>query len=343
MSHCIDVHSHIVPADFPMAPEHCCDHWPHMVHHQGDDASIMIGAREFRQIDNRSWHMPRRLADMDAEQVAMQALSPMPELLSYWLDAADTLALGRHVNGAIAAMIAAQPARFAGLGMVPLQDVALAARELSRLKADGLHGVEIGSNILGKAPGDPQFDAFYAEAERLDMAIFVHALHPLGNDRLVGPKPLEAFISFPSDTGFAAASFITGGTLKKFPKLRVAFSHGGGTLASILPRLHHGWTLAPPLHSAFDSPLEAARRMFYDNVVFDPATLRHIIAMFGETQIFAGSDYPYAAGQSFPGRPFADLDLSDAATDQLMRGNALRFLGMVNSQASHFGISPRGA
>lgn len=328
MTRAIDVHAHIVPADFPVAPAHCCDQWPHMAHHEGGKASVMIGGREFRKIDNRSWDVPRRLADMDAQDVALQALSPMPELLSYWIDAPAALDLSRHVNGAIAAMIAAAPARFAGLGMVPLHDPELAAAELARIKADGLHGVEIGSNILGRSPGDAQFDPFYAEAERLDLAIFVHALHPTATDRLVGPKPLAAFIGFPTDTGLAAASFITGRTLEKFPRLRVAFSHGGGTLAAFLPRLENGWRIAPELSGAFASPVATARRMYYDNIVFDTAWLRHLIATFGDTQVFAGSDYPYIAGQDFPGRPFAALDVADGTMEALLAGNARTFLGL---------------
>jgi len=59
----------------------------------------------------------------------MQALSPMPELLSYWLPAKDAQLLIRYVNDEIASMVARFPKRFCGLGAVPLQDVELAVRE----------------------------------------------------------------------------------------------------------------------------------------------------------------------------------------------------------------------
>ena len=325
----IDIHAHVVPADFPVAPTGCGHVWPCMRHHPDDQASVFLGEREFRRVDNRAWSVPRRVADMDGQDVAIQALSPMPELLSYWIDAGPALELTRSVNGAIAAMVAEAPARFAGLGTVPLQDPDLAARELERMKADGFSGVEIGSNILGRSPGDAHFDPFFETAERLGMAVFVHALHPTMTDRIVGPKVLAAFIGFPVDTGLAAASCITGGTLTKFPKLRLGFSHGGGMLASILPRLQRGWTIAPELQAAFAAPTDAARGMFYDTIVFDPATLRHLIATFGETQVFAASDYPFAAGQSHPGRPFEALDLPPATLELLKSGNARRFLGLA--------------
>ena len=41
--------------------------------------------------------------------IARQVLSPMPELLSYWLPLDDALPLIRHVNDTIAAMVAREP------------------------------------------------------------------------------------------------------------------------------------------------------------------------------------------------------------------------------------------
>ncbi len=326
----IDLHSHIVPADFPATPAACsCGKWPGIVHEDGGKAAVMIGAKEFRKIDARSWDGARRRADMDGEDVAMQVLSPMPELLSYWLETEATLTLSRHINRAIAALVRAAPDRFAGLGMVPLQDPELAARELESLKHEhGLVGVEIGSNILGKAPGDPFFDPFFAEAERLGLCVFVHALHPTGTERLVGPPVLAAFLNFPIDTGLAAASFITAGTLAKFPGLRLAFSHGGGVLASILPRLQRGWDITPDLRALFPAPEATARQFYYDNLVFDLETLKHLTFRFGMSQIVAGSDYPYVAGQSFPGRPFEQLGLSAEEIQALKSDNARRFLNL---------------
>ncbi len=179
----------------------------------------MIGDKPFREIDSRSWDIARRIADMDRDGVTMQALSPMPELLSYWFTPADGLEMSRWMNHSIAAMVAAAPARFAGLGIVPLQDPALAATELARLQRDGLRGVELGSNINGVVLGDRRFDEFYAEAQRLDLALFVHALHPIGADRLASFPDLVPFAAFPLDTALSAISMIRAGVLERFPDL----------------------------------------------------------------------------------------------------------------------------
>jgi aminocarboxymuconate-semialdehyde decarboxylase len=329
----IDVHCHVVPAEFPATPQ-SCERWPQMDHRANNQAGVMIAGKEFRLVDSRCWDTARRLADMNGEDVGMQVLSPMPELLSYWIDAKPALQLSRHVNRAISEMIRAAPDRFAGLGMVPLQDIELAAKELSVLRSEyGLSGIEIGSNILGRPPGDPSFDAFFAEAERLDLAVFVHALHPAATDRLIGPAQLAAFIGFPTDVGFAAASFITGRLSQKYPRLRVGFSHGGGTLPAFLPRLQSGWSKTPALQSSFASPIDAARRFYYDNVVFDRTLLRHLIDFFGTTQIFVGSDYPFTGGQQKSAQMYEGIGLSPTQLDALRGGNATRFLKLGEAAA----------
>ena len=66
----------------------------------------------------KCWDTAKRLSGMDAGGVARQAISPMPELLSYWLPLADAKVLIRWMNETIAGMIAAQPQRFIGLGAV---------------------------------------------------------------------------------------------------------------------------------------------------------------------------------------------------------------------------------
>jgi aminocarboxymuconate-semialdehyde decarboxylase len=321
----IDVHCHVVPDGFPPSHERCSARWPCLRHETGGKAMLSVGDKPFRALDNRSWDVTRRIADMDRDGVAMQILSPMPELLSYWLDREDALTMGDHVNGAIAAMVAARPDRFAGLGMVPLQDPERAARELERLRDHfGLKGVEIGSNIGGVYLGDQKFRPFFAAAEALGMAVFVHALHPLASEALGNEPNLIAFAGFPTDTGLNAATMINAGLLDDFPNLRIGFSHGGGTLGPIIHRMEHG-IAASGGSAAKLSPAEHAARFFYDSLVYDPAYLRHLAEHVAPGQIFLGTDYPYLIKQKDPA---AFLQSSGAWSASLAHGAAERFLGM---------------
>src|SRR5262245_24910222 len=116
----IDVHAHVVPRTFP-DPPNGNGRWPCMEHSSTTHARILIAGKSFRELDDRSWSASRRIADMDAGGITIQALSPMPELLSYWFSASDGLEMARWMNHTIAEMVAAASTRFCGLGIVPLQ------------------------------------------------------------------------------------------------------------------------------------------------------------------------------------------------------------------------------
>ena len=326
----IDIHTHIVPAEFPAyAGKHGGAHWPSMAAaHDCRHKNVMIDGRNFRTVSDECWDVGRRTEAMARMGIARQVLSPMPELLSYWLPLDDALPLIRHVNDSIAAMVARAPDTFIGLGGVPMQDPDAAARELERLMRAGFRGVELGSNVNGAALGEAKFDSFFAAAEHLGAAVFVHALHPSGKERIVGPSGLMAYIGFPLETAYCIASLMTGGTLTRHPGLGLAFSHGGGAFASILPRLAHGWKLKPEFAAMIGvSPHEHARRLYYDTLVYDAATLRHLIATFGVRALCIGSDFPFDIHERAPVAAVGELQLSDGEVKLLHHDNAARFLG----------------
>ncbi len=296
----IDVHTHVVPDGFPANPSPASNpRWPCLCLHGDEHAVIEIAGKAFRELDARSWHAARRIADMDRDGIAVQVLSPMPELLSYWFEAGDTIAMARHVNGFLAGLVAARPDRFRALGMVPLQDPALAARELARLKADGFSGVELGSNVNGAYLGEPRFGEFFAEAERLDLAVFVHALHPAAADRLQTFPDLVPFAAFAVDTGLSAMTLIRGGIAERHPRLRIGLSHGGGATAPLAARLGQGFRLSAGFDGALTrAPLAQAGSFFYDSLVYDHGYLDYLAGHVAPGRVFAGSDYPYAIEQT---------------------------------------------
>lgn len=329
MQSAIDIHTHVVPFDFPDYPGGGAGHkWPQMA--CGPDCGhrhVMIDGKVFRTVAAEAWDVGRRVEQMAASGVARQVLSPMPELLSYWLPTDNAAALCAHINDTLAAMVAQAPDRFSALGCVPLQDVDRGIRELVRLMALGtFRGVEIGTNVDGVPIGDARFAPFYAAAEALGASIFVHPLHPAGLERLVGPPGLEQLVAFPGETALAVASLITGGVLERHPRLRIAISHGGGGFALTLPRLAFGWSR---LNVGADvrPPLEQARGLFYDTLVYDRATLAHLIATFGRTQLCVGTDYPFVIQERDPVQRVEELAPDAELRELLLSGNAKRFLG----------------
>ena len=290
----------------------------------------MIDGKNYRTVSDKSWSTTKRLADFDEMGLSLQAISPMPELLSYWLAPAAGAQLARYLNEQIALMVAESTGRLVGLGAVPLQDIDLALKELAYLKHSlGFAGVEIGSNINGKPIGHPDFAPFFEAAQSLGAAIFVHALRPAGMDRLVGPPALEQALAFPGEIGLSAASMITSGRLAALPNLRIAFSHGGGTLAMLLPRLEQAISVFPALRETVQSsPTEQARSFYFDTLVFDTPTLQHLVTLFGATQLMIGTDYPFNFHEPRPVQRIAQAGFDAGVVQQLVQTNGLRFLGL---------------
>ncbi len=327
----IDMHAHMVPENFPAyIGNRLPADWPSMASAHECHRHVMISGKVYRTVSERCWSVPHRLEDMLSMGLELQVVSPMPELFSYWMDAPAGQQLCRYLNDQTAAMVDASSGRLAGMGVVPLQDIDLAIRELEHaVRVLRMPAVEIGSNINGMAVGAPVFDPFFAACEELGAAVFVHAVRPAGMDRLVGPAALQQVLAYPGDAGLAAASVVTGGLMARHPNLRIAFSHGGGTLASLLPRLQQGWHVFPALREAMpEPPVATVRRLFYDTLVFDDAMLRHLLHTFGSDALMVGTDYPFNFHERQPLQRLADAGFDDATRHAITHGNARRFLGL---------------
>jgi aminocarboxymuconate-semialdehyde decarboxylase len=321
----IDTHTHFVPSHIPPERERN-PLWPSIERKGTDGAAVMLGGKVFRVIDSRSWDAKRRIEDMTADDVDVQTVSPMPELLSHWFPVGDADALCRHINEGIAELCGAHPRHFIGIGMVPMQDTALAIKRLEEIRSLGLRGIEIGSHINGIPLGDPCLHDIYAAAEQAGLMVMVHPLHPLGLDRMGGRAELAAVAAFPLETAFAAVSLMTHGVTERFPELRILLSHGGGALPWILPRLRHARSIGPPLNSLFTrDPGEMAKAFYYDTILYDRVALDYLLVKVGKHRLVVGSDYPFTIKQDRPAE-FAEQALGIAR--ETFAENARGLLGL---------------
>lgn len=326
----IDIHTHFTPYDFPdMSARSDGDRWPRMEAVDEYTRNVIVSRRMVRTLTSNSWNLEKRIEEMDREGIDVQVISPIPLSLSYWAKPEDALYFANHMNGQIAEVAHRYPDRFHGFGMLPLQDPELAADEVQNFKNKfGLTGIEVGTNIAGRPIGDPFFNPFFEAAEAENLPIFLHPLQPVGEDRLVGPSVLRAVVAFPAELGMAVSSLITGGVLERFPNLKIAVSHGGGSFYSILPRLVHGWNVLEPFKESLpQSPEVYAKKLFFDTLVYDDITLKHLIELFGTDQLLLGSDYPYTIREKNPGERIRQLALLNKEEENILKNNVLRFIG----------------
>jgi aminocarboxymuconate-semialdehyde decarboxylase len=325
----IDFHSHIVPEEYPRQP-HGIDEpsWPVMEPVDGRTVSMMIAGKEYRRFGDIYWNAERRIEVLDREGIDSQVVSPLPELLSYWLKPDAAYALTNFMNGVVAKLVERAPGRFIGVGAVALQDPEFAARQLEHFKRDlGLRGVQIGSNVNGVSIAAPQFEPFLAAAESHGLFIFVHGFRPAGAERLVGSPLLAPIVGVPHETCMAISSLIMTDVLGKFPRLKLVFAHGGGTLGAVLDRFDHVWRHFPVMQETVRvSPIEYARRFYYDTVTFSPAYVRYLAERLGADRLVGGTDGPTEVGQKDFAKFIADSGMVDRDRHLILGGNAERLL-----------------
>ena len=252
----IDLHTHILPHDWPdLDAKYGYTGFVRLEHYRPCCARMMICNRFFREIGDNAWDPERRLEECDRAGVSVQVLSTVPVMFSYWAKPSDGLDLSRRLNDHIAEVVRAHPARFAGLGTIPLQDPELATGELERCVRElGLRGVQIGSHIDANThwPNDQRnlddrsLDPVWQAAQEWGAAIFVHPWDMVGKERM--PKYwLPWLVGMPAETSLAICSMIFGGVFDRFPRLRVAFAHGGGAFPFTIGRIEHGFNVRPDL------------------------------------------------------------------------------------------------
>ena len=267
-----------------------------------------------------------RLHTMDRERIDMQAVSPAPNY-AYWADEAWSDRIVTASNEHVAEVCATNPDRFVGLCHVSLQHPELAARQLrTAMGSLGMRGVEIGTRAESVDLDDPSLDPFWAAAQELRAPVFIH---PAGTTlgKRVEKYYLGNVIGNPLDTTIALTNLIFGGVLERFPTLNVVAAHGGGYLPSYFARSVHGHQVRPEMHTISRPPTEYLRRIWIDNLVFEPLFVANLVAVMGASRIVLGTDYPFDMGQENP----VDLieavpGLSAADRDRIKGGNAIELL-----------------
>ncbi len=267
-----------------------------------------------------------RIAAMDAMGVAVQVLSSsLVHQCSYDAEPDTALRLDAAMNERIAQAVAKHPARFRGLGSVPLQAPERAADELSRcIDSLGLSGVTISTRVRDREIGDPALRPFWERAEALGAVVFIH---PAGNpDPRFRKWQLWNSIGQSFEEAMAVASLFYEGVLDAYPKLKIVVSHGGGYMPFYLGRIARNYIEKPATRvNMTKPPLDYVGMLHYDTCVYDPDTLSQLVAVVGPERIVMGSDYP--VGEVKPAdfvRNCAALDT--AAQELVLSGNAARLL-----------------
>ncbi len=276
-----------------------------------------------------------RLQDMDVDGIDVAVLFGTLALGLWSVRDLDLqVACCRAFNDWLAQYCAADPGRLRAAATLPLASVDAAVSEAERAVTDlgavvlCLHGAIVGRNL-----DDPALFPLYDAAERLDVAVAIHAGGTgLAVDRFVDQYALAHACAFPMDIMLGTTALLAGGVLERFPRLRVALLEAGcGWFPSFLERLDEHYEKRPAEMPGLTRP--PSEFVTDGRVVISCEPEEHGIAYaverLGPGSVVYASDYPHWDAE-FPGSVAAIRDrddLSPAARQAILGTNAARLLG----------------
>ncbi len=318
----IDMHNHFIA---PEVIDHLArdgSHYATRIVEREGRRFFLIQEKALRPIDGSISNATARLADMDREGIARQAISCVPFLMYPDVDATLGLAIAQVNNDAMAALAVNDPAHFAPLASVPMQDPIAAAKELERAARLGLRGVEIPPKVIERHLDESDFEVFWEAAEALGMVVCLHPFEaaPTG---AMARYFLGNLVGNLYDTGLAAALLIYGGVLERHPKLRIVLYHAGGALPALVGRLDMGYRLVPECRDAIPRPPSSYMSHFhFDIIAHNREMLGHLVKTYGADRFVIGTDYPLPAGLAHPIQEVKALGLNTQDEEKILGLNA---------------------
>ena len=324
----IDIHCHVhTPAaedlvkDLPGAGISPSMRWQ-------NEASLEVNRKQAETVREQLTSVERRLADMDALGVDIQAISPSPPQYYYGIPAELGRQTARLINENIASIVAAHPDRFVGMGTVPMQNTEFAVAELERMVRElDLRGVEICTNVAGEELSHERFRPFFAKAQELGILIFMHPNGFTEGRRLTDHYFINV-IGNPLDSTVAVSHLIFGGVLDAYPRLKICVAHGGGFLPAYSARMDHAHGARPDCrHAIKRKPTSYLKRLYFDTIVFTHDQLDYLVSQYGSDRLLLGSDYPFDMAEPDPiGFIESDKRLKSDDKAAILGGNAARLL-----------------
>jgi 6-methylsalicylate decarboxylase len=307
----IDTHHHIFPPKFTARN----------LKRMTDDSPTFPGS--FYQ----NWTPHYSLDQMDQQGVAT-AIGSITSPGVWFGDHEEGRKNARDCNEYGAKLAQDFPGRFGMWGAIPLPDTEGSLREIEyiydTLKLDGI-GL-LTSYDDGKLLGHPSFSPVLEEFNRRKAVIFVHPTISCCGMPIRHLNRVQ--IDFPTDTTRTITDLIYSGSLLRFPNIRWIFSHGGGTILMLTPRLSGGGLTpeerAATIPNGFEHELQ---KLYYDiaSVALSPIPMAAVLKGIPKEHLLFGSDIPFFTIERIA-TAVNKFEVSGGDLRMIQRENALQLL-----------------
>lgn len=281
----------------------------------------------------------------DYQQVLSLSQPPLDEIAG----PDRTPALARAANDGMAAICRRHPDRFpAFIASLPMNNPDAAVIEINRAVGElGALGVQIHSNVAGKALDGEEFYPIFERMHQLGKPVWLHPARPMTHPDYLSEdfSMYEIWWGFgwAYETSAAMARFVFSGMFDRLPGLNIIAHHWGAYIPHAEGRFAH-WEVRKsqspdhsygPLKDSLERPaLDYFKEFWVDTAMFGAGPASQAgLEFFGADQSLFATDCPYGSEGA---RTFIrdtitvmnGLRCSDEEREMMYAGNARRLLGL---------------
>ncbi|MFV9426723.1 amidohydrolase family protein [Microbacterium sp. S1037] len=281
----------------------------------------------------------QRLDQMDAHGIETCVLSLNAPAIQAIPQRDRAVEYARIANDVLAEEVAKRPDRFRAFAALPLQDPDAATAELRRCVEElGFVGALVNGFSQDEQHGDghdplyydlPQYRAFWAEVERLDVPFYLHPRNPLPQDARIydgHPWLLGPTWGFAQETAVHALRLMASGLFDEHPGLKIVIGHMGEGIPAMLYRIDHRnkWVEAPHTYPAQRKFVDYFSENFWITTSgnFRTQSLIGAVLEIGADRILFATDWPFE-NIDHAAEWFDTASISDADRRKIGRTNAL--------------------
>jgi uncharacterized protein len=323
----IDIFTHVLPHDFTAALER-----------SGSRLGLIKRLMEVRELHD----LDQRFRTMDALGDYRQVVAlPNPPIEDF-AEPRQGAELARIGNDGMAELAGRHPDRFAGfIAALSMTDMESCLKEIDRaITTLGAVGVQVFTNVKGKALDAPEFAPLFAAMAKHDRPIWLHpARSAETTDYAAEPRSrfeLWWCFGWPYDTSVAMARLVFAGLFDRHPKLNIITHHLGGMIPYFDKRIENGLAVlgSRTRDEDYSGVLSSLKRphldyfkMFHaDTALFGAsAGLDCGVGFFGAGNVVFASDAPFGPiAETRDAIEEGELDAQSRAA--ILHGNAERLL-----------------
>ena len=239
-----------------------------------------------------AWDLQKQVDDMDAAGVARALLSVTTPGVPATGDAGRRIA--RETNEYAARLAADHGRRFGAFVCLPMDDLDAALRELEYgLDVLKMQGAGLFTSYGTRWLGDSWFDPLFAELDRRGAAAYVHPNTAACCTGLLPGIP-DTVVEYGTDTTRAITSYVYRGAARRFPDVRMIWSHSAGSMPHLIERYDFIDRTGQSKQQAPEGFRAAIARFWYDVAqASNPVSTRALRSVVPMQRIVFGTDYPF--------------------------------------------------